>query len=74
MRLGVHLQYLNKDYKFVYDFGQGYSFEGAEFMFTEGNYSCDCNKSVFIRQFCDKDFPEMKCGEKIKLIKIWEER
>ena len=65
----VTLKYKDKGYIFKYDWGK-YSIEGADFMFEEGNYSCDCNKSIFIRQYCDKDFPEMECGQKIKLINL----
>ena len=37
------------------------------FIFEEGNYSCDCNKSLFIQRQCDPLFPDMKCGDKIKM-------
>lgn len=30
--------------------------EGAEFAFSEGNYSCDCNRSLFFQRA--KGFPE----------------
>ena len=30
--------------------------EGADFMLTEGNYSCDCNRSIFF------GLPEIPCN------------
>ena len=62
----VELEFKGKTYSFDYDFGE-YSIQGAEFMFTEGNYSCDCNKSQFIREHCDPKFPEFPCSDEIKL-------
>lgn len=49
-----------------------------EYMWTEGNYSCDCNKRLFIsRQHegvfpgeDEKDIMEHVCGRKIKLKKL----
>lgn len=43
---------------------------GAEFMWTDGNYSCDCNRSIMIRQKYGTDFmPELFCGETIELVR-----
>ena len=39
------------------------------FMWAEGNFSCDCNKSIFINDQCDSSFPILECGEEIKLIR-----
>jgi hypothetical protein len=44
------------------------TFALAEYMFTEGNYSCDCNRSLFIGRHASADLPEMECGEEIELI------
>lgn len=52
------------DYK--YDFGFGYPKDSAEFMFHEGNYSCDCNRSLLLNQE-GHDVEEMECGESIKI-------
>lgn len=57
-------------YNFVYDCGYEYPKESALFMFTDGNYSCDCNKSLFIIRNCDRNFKELACGNEIKLEKI----
>ena len=43
---------------------------GIDYMFKEGNYSCDCNKSSFIQEQCDKSFPDMNCGDKIELVHL----
>lgn len=66
----VSLKYKDKTYIFDYDFGEDYSVEGAEFMFEDGNYSCDCNRSMFIKRYCDKNFEEMDCGEEIELVNL----
>ncbi len=44
--------------------------EGIDFMFGDGDLSCDCNRSGFIRAYHDKKFPEMDCGEEIEF--SWE--
>lgn len=52
-----------KRYPYEQDFGYGYPAYGADFMFSEGNYSCDCNLSNFIRRtHANADVPEMECG------------
>jgi hypothetical protein len=58
--------YKGTKYPFEYDFGYGYEESSAEYMFFDGNYSCDCNRSIFIRRG-HPDFPELNCGEKIAL-------
>lgn len=54
-----------KDYDLEYDFGFGYSADSAYWMFHEGNYGCDCNRSLFLH----RRYPEVKereeCGEEI---------
>lgn len=49
------------------DFGFEYEPEAAAYMFRDGNYACDCNRSLFILQD-GHDFPEMECGDRIKLL------
>lgn len=54
-------------YPMEYDFGYG-SYGHADYMFKEGNYACDCNRSMFIRQLYGNVPglpPESECGEKI---------
>lgn len=63
------LKYKNKIYDMEYDFGYEYPVESAIYMFTEGNYSCDCNRSDFIRKkYGEDEIEELPCGEEIKLI------
>ena len=40
-------------------------------MYTEGNYSCDCNRSAFIGEHYE-DFPYMDCGHTITIVSICE--
>lgn len=54
--------------------------EVALYMYEEGNYSCDCNKSLFLGRYCDVDFSqderakckdgewELPCGDTIELV------
>lgn len=53
-------------FPFRYDFGYGYDTDAAWFMFHEGNYSCDCNLSLFLGR-AGHDVPEMDCGELITI-------
>lgn len=41
-----------------------------EYIYREGNYSCDCNRSLFIQRQCDPAFPDLQCGDKIKMISL----
>ncbi len=71
----VEMRYLTKEYKFcvTFDTSDGSSNEVPDevrCLFEEGNFSCDCNKSALIRQYCDADFPEMDCGDSITLLTI----
>jgi hypothetical protein len=64
----MDLVYKDKTYHLDYDFGEDYPENAARFMFFEGNYSCDCNKSLFIQRDCgDKGFLEMNCGDEIEI-------
>ena len=51
------------------DFGYEYPEEQAIFMFEEGNYSCDCNRSLFIQdEYGENAIDELDCGEEIKML------
>ncbi len=63
----MDLVYKGTVYPLEYNFGKEYEESTARFMFFDGNYSCDCNKSLFIQRHCDKDFPEMECGDEIEI-------
>ena len=46
-----------------------YPQDSAIWMFTEGNYACDCNRSLFIQQqFGEDAIPELPCGDTIELL------
>lgn len=59
-------EYDGKVYSYEYDFGYEYPADSAEYMFTDGNYGCDCNRSDFIRE-ANPDFPNCDCGHLITL-------
>ena len=62
-------KYKDKTFVLREDFGKDYPAEDAEWMFTEGNYDCDCNRSLFIRrQYGENAMPQLKCGEQIELM------
>jgi hypothetical protein len=52
------------------EFGIGYPVDSARWMWEEGNYSCDCNRSRFIIG-AGTAFPAMECGETIELKQIF---
>ena len=59
--------YEGESYGYRYDFGYGYPADSAEYMFMDGNYACDCNRSAFIRETHDENFPDLDCGDEIKV-------
>lgn len=62
-------EYEGKQFVIHDDFGYEYEEENAVYMYTEGNYSCDCNRACFIRrEYGDDSIPELFCGDEIKLI------
>lgn len=70
-------KYGDKEFVIHYDLGYEYLEENAIFYFTEGNFSCDCNRSLAIRwEYGDDAIPELRCGHDIKLtdyhIEYWE--
>ena len=57
------LRYGDKEFVIHYDLGYEYSEENAIFYFTEGNFSCDCNRSLAIRwEYGDDAIHELRCG------------
>jgi hypothetical protein len=61
----------DKDYMFLHE----YEYEEKDIdticsLWTEGNYGCDCNKSIFIDKYCDKNFPRLKCGNTVMLVSL----
>jgi hypothetical protein len=53
------------------------SYSGRNFTFAEdadkvmkGKLGCDCTKSMLIREYCDRDFPALKCGQQIAVVAL----
>ena len=65
----LDLLHNGKRFSIEYDFGYAFSSASAEYMFTDGNYSCDCNLSSFIREK-QPDFPDLGCGSSIKTVSL----
>lgn len=54
-------------------FGYGYPEHSVRFMFTEGNYSCDCNRRDFLHEYCsigDGTTDDDGCGDTIQLVDL----
>jgi hypothetical protein len=68
MTVKIVLAYKGKQYtvKDIY----AANVEDADYMWTLGNYSCDDNRSIFIQDQCDPDFPYLDCGDTIELVKM----
>ena len=62
------LVYNGKQYPYSHDFGYGYPVDAAYYTFEEGNYSCDCNRSIFLRETYGENIKELDCGETIKAL------
>lgn len=54
------------EYAYCDDFGYGYSAGSARYMYEEGNYSCDCNRSEFLRNL-GVPIDELDCGDTIEM-------
>ena len=61
----MKLVYNGKEYPYEYDFGFGYPVESAHYMWEDGNYSCDCNKSLFLSRI-HEEVSELNCGDTIE--------
>lgn len=68
----VTLNHKGKQYSFEDNFDDNIAGkDGVKYLYEEGNYSCDCNRSLLIKQNCDPDFPELPCGDtEIELVKL----
>lgn len=53
------------EYEYEEDFGYGLEVDHAEWMFYEGNYACDCNRSLFIRRTYGDVIEQKECGREI---------
>ena len=61
------MKYKGKDYNYEYDFGFGYPIESAHYMFEDGNYACDCNRSSFLSRIYP-EIEEKDCGDEIEML------
>ena len=62
-------EYKGKEFTVHVDMGYEYPEDSAIFMFTTGNYGCDCNRSMFIRSEYGEDaIPDLDCGGEIELV------
>ena len=67
----MKLKYKDKTYNIIDEnFPLAYPNHTVWFMYEEGNYSCDCNKSSFIKRQRDPQFPEMECGDEVELVDL----
>jgi hypothetical protein len=64
----VTLVHEGREYRFRQDFGCGYPPSAVAFMYEDGNFACDCNRSLFIQRECAPDFPFLECGDAIALL------
>lgn len=62
----MRLVYQGKEYALEHDFGYAYPVDAAHYMFEDGNYSCDCNRSLFLAEKYE-GFPELDCGHEVEL-------
>ena len=62
----MRLAYKGKEYELEYDFGYAYPVDSARYMFEDGNYGCDCNRSLLLAEK-HEGFPELDCGHEIDL-------
>jgi hypothetical protein len=50
--------------------GRRYTFAEDAEKVMKGKLACDCTKSLLIREYCDRNFPILKCGQTIELLSI----
>lgn len=61
---------------FEQSYGCGYPDDSVHYMWENGNYSCDCNRRLFLARYCGID-PEnadldtyVECGDSIRLLSL----
>lgn len=59
-----------KTYDYQEDFGYAYPLESAKFMFEDGNYACDCNRSLMLSRKYRDVTPVEVCGYEIDMIDL----
>lgn len=68
MRVKISWKYKGKAGSFEFNCIEGFTLANAEFLFTDGNYSCDCNLSDFVGFAKHPDL--WPCGNSIKVTKV----
>ncbi len=63
----MNFNYKGKSYPYEHDFGYGFEEGSARFMFDDGNYNCDCNRSLFLNRIVGDEIPELDCGQEITI-------
>jgi hypothetical protein len=63
LRTSVTLAYSGRSYTFAEDVEK----------VIKGKLSCDCTKSLLIRDYCDPGFPALKCGQRIRIVSLVEQ-
>lgn len=61
-RLYDHLK--DKEVVYSYELEAQY-IEGVEYMWTEGNYSCDDNRGMFVAEVLGEPDPDYPCGDDV---------
>lgn len=51
-RVRVTLEYKGQRYTFIDTYSPSCPWSSVEYMWREGNYSCDCNRSLFLQRQC----------------------
>ncbi len=64
------LSYKEKEYIIEDNLSKKPEDDEIPFIWEDGNYACDCNRSQFIQEQCDENFQELSCGHEIKLLGI----
>lgn len=66
------------EYEYEGEYSDGFDEGSLLYIWTEGNYSCDCNRSLFLYGLENTDPPDrakLHCGETIQLISLsWDGR
>lgn len=63
----MKMKYNGKEYDYEEDFGYAYPVESAHFMFEDGNYACDCNRSIFLHRRYGDEIQIKECGHEIEI-------
>lgn len=66
----IDLIYKNKLYHVKDEYEEDYPDDVILYRWEDGNFACDCNRSIFIREQIDNNFEELNCGKEIKIKKL----